>query len=153
MDIDLEKENIKQKYGFIAYIPQRLEIKDRPELSLFSLNFLMARYTVRGGKTVMGTALYEPDLSSFKIAASPKRLMMNYYNKHDRRARLLMKIDIENKKRECIKYFSGKETGTAFGPLFDNGGDAWKLFFMQVGFLGFKEGERCEFTDMEDKKA
>lgn len=153
MNTDLEKENIKQN-NFVGFIPRRLEIKGREELAVFSLNFLMGRYIMKEGKLVLASALYEPDLSSFQVIESPKSLTMNYYNKRDRRARLLMKIDFENKKRECVKYFEEEETGITVGAFVDGedkAGGAWKNFFFHMGYLGFAEGEVVEFTDMEGK--
>lgn len=152
MKIDMGKEKIERINNFFGFIPKHLKIKDRPELYLFSLNFLMARRVIRDGRAVIAMVRYEPDLSSFKIIESPKKLVMNYYNVNDRRARLLMTIDVDNKKRKCIKYFEEKEVGTAFGALLDNVDNSWINFFMHVGLLGITEDEVCEFIEADGKQ-
>jgi len=145
MDINLEKENIKQRYGYrYGYIPKTLEVKDRPELSIFPLNVLMARYTIRDGKTVLGNVLYEPDLSSFDYDSKLKVVKMDYYNKYNHDYWLTMAFDLERKTRQCTKYFSGKEVGVA------EGGEDWERFFIQVSFLGFEQNETCVFEEVPE---
>lgn len=141
--VNFENENIKQRSGFVGFIPKSLKINDRPELSIFPLNVLIGRYTIRDGKKMFGSALYEPDISSFIEDKESGIMSMRFYNKYNHDYWLEMEYEFKNKKRRCQKMCKGEQCGIAFG------GENWNGFFVQVSFLGLYEGETCKFDEVK----
>ena len=139
------KDYMARTGHFQCYIPSRLEIAGKPEYSIFPLNVFISRYTVRDGKTCTGSVVYEPDLSSFEYDEATKIFKMNYYNRYNHDYYLVMIYDQENKRRQCDKYYKEEELGSADGL------DDWNRFFIQVGFLKFKQGETCMFEEVGQK--
>jgi hypothetical protein len=89
--------------GFVGFIPKRLKIEDKPELSIFPLNILIGRYTVREGKPVLGSVIYEPDLSSL-ILNDKSELTLNYRSYYDSRYYLKITVSKDLKTRSCGGY-------------------------------------------------
>lgn len=58
----------------LACIPKRLEVEGRSELSDFPLNVLFACFFSLEGSNFSATALYEPELESFREGVTKKRL-------------------------------------------------------------------------------
>ena len=64
--IDPDRARLARERGMTyLYIPRRLDVEGRPELSDFSLNVLLVSVRVVGGRHETGEALYEPELSTF----------------------------------------------------------------------------------------
>lgn len=147
-----KKESLPPKLrGFVGYIPKTLRLEDKPELAIFPFNVLIARYTVRDGKNVLGSALYEPDLSSL-IIDGEDNLIMNYYNRYDRRYYLKMIIEKGHKSRRCEKYREIENIGTTDGVIdWENQDKSWSLFFQHVALLGLDNGETCRFEEIGSK--
>jgi hypothetical protein len=145
--METEKENLDQKQlNFVGFIPKKLKLESSPELAIFPLNVLIGRYTVRDGKTVLGSVLYEPDLSSL-IITEKKHLVMKYHSRYDHRYFLKMIIENEFKLRRCEKYREKEKIGAAYGVInWENQEESWKNFFMHVALLGLDKGERCQFS-------
>jgi hypothetical protein len=145
-----KKNNLDPKLrGFVGFIPKALKLEAKPELAVFPLNILIGRYTVRDGKHVLGTALYEPDLSSLAIDEY-ENLILNYNNRYDRRYFLKIIIEKGYNSRRCEKYREAENIGTAYGKLdWENKDESWNNFFQQVAFLGLDNGERCHFSDVK----
>ena len=125
---------------FIGFVPHPLEIKERPELDVFPLNVLFAKLGTRNGKNVMGTALYEPNLESFKREG--KKCSMKYHNAYGDDCWLFVTHDLAKKSYRGEKFVNGKSVGISFGP-------EWKMFFVHFAILGLTNGERCEFEDID----
>jgi len=141
-----KKEELDPKLrGFVGFIPKTLRLEDKPELAIFPFNVMIGRYTVRDGKNVLGSALYEPDLSSL-IIDEEKNLIMNYYNRYDRRYYLKMIIEKGYKSRRCEKYCEAKNIGTTDGVInWEKQDESWNKFFQHVALLGLDNGETCRF--------
>lgn len=152
MEIDLTKEeNIKQTNGFVVFIPKRLDIKDRPELTIFPLNILIGRYTMRNGGKVFGSVCYEPDLSTFFHDKENDIVYMGYYNPYNRDYNIALIFYIIPLEYEALKCVRGEQVSLACGKIKnDKDEDGWRNFFIHVSFLGFEQGETCYFLDLEE---
>lgn len=144
--IEENKHKIKNPASWVGYVPNRIEDGDL-KMRLFSQNILFGRYIVRNGENVLATALYNPDRASLKVeVASDKSnvfMSMDYYNDHDRRAKVVMAVNLSKdgaRKYEATKYFEDKWIGTAEGL------DDWERFFIQVSFLEFVKDEKVEYN-------
>ncbi|MFA6095211.1 MAG: hypothetical protein WC757_05030 [Candidatus Paceibacterota bacterium] len=126
-------------HDFIGFVPHPLEIKERPELDVFPFNVLFAKIGTRNGKNVMGTALYEPNLESFK--REEDKCSMKYHNAYGGDCWLLVTYDLAKKSYMGEKFVNSKSVGISFGP-------EWKMFFVHFAILGLTNGERCEFEDI-----
>ena len=126
-------------HDFISFVPYPLEIKERPELDVFPLNVLFAKLGIRNGKNAMGTALYEPNLESFK--REENKCSIEYYNIHGGKSRLVIEYDMLRKSYHGEKVVNGELAGMASGP-------EWKMFFVHFTMLGLTKGEMCEFEDI-----
>ena len=133
--------------GFIGFIPKPLSLLDKPELStIFPLNVLIGRYTVRDGKQVLGSVLYEPDLSSL-ILDTEDSLVMTYRNRYDSRYYLKLSLDKTYKNRKCEKYKENELLGTTHGIIdWQKQDESWHNFFRHVAILGLDNGEKCNFN-------
>ena len=116
------------------FIPYELELEGRPELRKFPANVLFAKVTTIDGVNVMGSALYEPDVSSF--ARDGTRHLLSYKNTHGGNCWLQIAYDTEKQAWKGDKIIDGKIVGCAFG-------NSWQRFFTQFTLLGLKNGERC----------
>lgn len=125
--------------NFMAFIPPKLSIKDRPELAFFPENVLIARFTVRNGIRGLGSVKYEPAIPTFYDNCENHIATMNYHSNCNPRYRLEISYNYKKHTRECIKYYDTQYLGTA------DGGEDWRKFFIQVGLLGLTIGEKCVF--------
>ena len=116
------------------FIPYELEIEGRPELRNFPANVLFAKFATKDGVKVMGSALYEPDVSSF--ASDGTKRLMRYRNKHGGDCWLQISYDTEKQVWWGDKIINGKIVGSATGP-------GWQGFFLHFTLLGLKNGECC----------
>ena len=131
--------------GFAGFIPKPLGLVARPELSVFPLNVLIGRYTVKEGKQVFGSVLYEPDLSSL-IFDSEENLILIYRSRYDSRYFLKLSLDKTSINRKCEKYKELKLLGTSYGIIDrEKQSESWNNFFRHVAILGLDNGERCSF--------
>jgi hypothetical protein len=132
--------------GFVGFIPKPLGLVDSPELSVFPFNVLIGRYTVRDGKQVLGSVLYEPDLSSL-ILDSENNLVMIYRSRYDSRYFLKLSLDKTYKRRKCEKYKEKELLGTTHGTIdWQKQDESWHNFFRHVAILGLDNGEKCSFS-------
>ncbi len=120
----------------MGFVPYRLEIAGRPELNNFPLNVLFADFTLQNGERLFGSALYEPDLESFKKDGN--EFTMKYRNKYGGDCWLCIAYDELKKSYRGEKFVNGKSTGSAYGIK-------WQGFFAHFTILGLAAGERCEF--------
>jgi hypothetical protein len=118
-----------------AFIPNCLEINGRPELAVFPFNVVFAKYKKENGQTVMGAAVYEPDLASLKKTG--EIYSMEYNNIYGGKNWLVIEYDANLKSYLGNKYVNGKSAGQATGI-------DWKMFFVHFTALGLSSGEQCE---------
>jgi len=105
------------KDGFTGYIPYHLEIEGRPELSLFPRNVAFSKKKNVNGKTIMGSALYEPDLGTFRVWQG--KVSLRYHNIHG--GNCWLSIEYGPKYEYIGKKFINDET---FDKLTDEVGSA-----------------------------
>ncbi len=133
--VDKELANEAVRGGRLCgFVPHRLEIKERPELNNFSFNILFMKWKVELGKTISGSALYKPDLATFKDKNGKQSML--YKNSYGGTGRV--KIMYSNGKWSGDKFVNGKRVGSANGP-------EWHGFFIHLTMLGLSNGERCMF--------
>lgn len=132
-------EDILKGEGFVGFMPHPLEIKERPELDVFPLNVLFAQRVTQNGKNAMGSALYEPDIESFK--QEEEKCSMEYHNIYGGKSRLVIEYDMLRKSYYGEKVVNGESAGMAEGPK-------WDMFFFHFTILGLAIGEMCEFEDI-----
>lgn len=94
-------------------MPRPIETEGRPELDVFPFNVLFAKLGTRNGKNVMGTALYEPNLESFK--REEDECSMKYHNAYGGDCWLLVTYDLAKKSYRGEKFVNGKSVGISFG--------------------------------------
>lgn len=126
-------------YGFV---PKHLHIQDRQELEIFPYNVLFARYKVENGKTIMGSAVYEPEIESYKKIDS--LISMKYINIYGSQCWLQIDYDESNKTYRGEKFINDISVGYACGVN-------WNMFFVHLTALGLIDGERCEFRAIDLK--
>ena len=125
---------------FIGFVPHILEIEERPELNVFPLNILFARWGMKNGIRIMGSALYEPNFATFE--QNDAESSMVYRNKHGGDGWLKITYNTgKGIKYRGEKYIDGKSVGMATGGN-------WKEFFIHFTALGLTKGERCEFEEV-----
>lgn len=146
MENKIDMNNPKLR-GFVGFIPKPLKLVDRPELSVFPLNVLIGRHTIREEKQVLGSVLYEPDLSSL-ISDNEGNLILIYRSCYDSRYYLKLSLDKTCKSRKCEKYKDVEFLGSAHGAIdWDKQAESWDNFFRQVAILGLDNGEGCNFSN------
>lgn len=128
-------EDSLSKGVFFGFVPHRLEIKERPELSIFPFNVLFVQNKVVNGKTIIGSALYEPNLESFKIYGEIRS--MEYHNVYGGKSWLVIIYDVSKESYLGKKIVNGESVGMAVGMQ-------WNMFFVHFTALGLANGEACE---------
>lgn len=130
-------ESVKRGVHF-GFIPRHLEIADRPELNVFPLNILFAQNGEHEGQQTYGTALYEPDLMSYREEGDV--CTMTYHNAYGGKSWVEVRYDSAMHNYLGTKYVNEERIGEAIGQV-------WEMFFAHLTSLGLKNGERCEFRD------
>jgi len=131
--------NIEQSLkngGFCACVPRELEIEGRPELSVFPFNVLFMQHNQENGKTICGSAIYEPDLES--LQQGKDKWFMRYHNVYGGDNWLVIEYDTVSRGYHGKKIVNGKSAWTTDGPK-------WDGFFTHFTMLGLADGERCKF--------
>lgn len=132
-------KNSSKQRGFSAFVPFPLKIPERPELNVFPLNVLFMSFGKRDGKTITGTALYEPDLETFKQEG--EKFSMKYRNVYGGNCWLLIEYDATKKSYLGEKFVNEKSVVMAEGT-------EWNMFFVHFTMSGLAIGERCKFEDV-----
>lgn len=140
MEINPQKiDEALRRGNFFGFIPHRLESAIKPELNKFPFNVMFMSWTIKDGKKISGTALYEPDFHTFKKEGSFNS--MRYHNIYGGDCHLTIAYGEEKKEYRGEKFINGKSVVTAYG------GDNWQQFFVQLTMLGLAVGERCMFDE------
>lgn len=135
------KQSVKNG-TFFSFVPHRLEIEGMPDLGNFPFNVLFASFTIKDESRIMGSAVYEPDITSFKKDGS--KSSMKYKNAYGGNSWLIISFDENEKIYKGEKFVEEKSAGMAFGA-------EWKIFFVHFTALGLTNGERCLFQDGETR--
>ncbi len=115
------------------FVPKRLEVEGRPELSNFPLNvmFMSICRTDDNYQTVL-TVIYLPDFATYQ--ENDKEQKMKYFNSLDKSRKFWLEIIYSKEK--------GSYTGNKFcGKKFVGGayGKKWKIFFIHLTLLGVSQ--------------
>ena len=138
--INMTEDALKsgRSVAFVGFIPHRLEVPGRPELSAFPLNVLFVKRKIEKGAEISGSALYEPDLDTYRKDGDVSS--MRYHNVYGTTSHLEIAYDEKNKTYHGEKFVNGKLVVSA------DGGDDWQRFFTQLTMPGLANGERCKFS-------
>ncbi len=134
--------------GF-AFIPNRLTVAHRFELNIFPLNVLFMSAKIENGVRISGTALYEPDLSSYTDDGRTQRLV--YFNKHERDLDngrdwwLEIRFDQQTRQYRGTKYCREEAVRIA-GDTHPSVDAHWHRFFISFTKDGLSNGEKCKFS-------
>lgn len=121
--------------GF-AFIPNRLNIPNRPDLLVFPLNTLFASSKkLEDGRSLRGKALYKPDIKSLKTLKGNRHL--TYHNPINQNWRLEIIYNLQTGAYNTTKYNQQEKVLWAFGSM-------WKSFFINLTMRGLVNGEPCE---------
>ena len=127
------KKNNENPY-FVGFVPHKLEVEERPELNDFSQNILFANFFQQGGFDMVASALYEPDLETYKEEDGSRTL--TYKNIHN------PDNTIEITRTE--NGWMGRKTIADKRKLIASGAE-WSSFFSHLTMNGLSKGERCKF--------
>jgi hypothetical protein len=133
------EEQLKQGilYGFI---PKELQIEGRPELNVFPFNVLFMRFKQEGGKTISGSAVYNPNIDSLQQGVD--KWSLRYNNAYGGNHWLIIEYDIVSRGYHGKKFVNGKCVGITDGL-------EWKGFFIHLTVLGLSNGEQCRFETVD----
>lgn len=135
----MDLENSLRRGVLYGFVPCRLELEDRPELHAFPLNVMFMQYKTENGKIINGTALYEPDLGSYKQEGEVSSV--EYHNKYGLQDWLVIEYDRAEHSYLGKKMVNGESVGWAVGT-------EWRMFFVHFTALGLANGEQCKFEDV-----
>jgi len=127
---------------FYGFVPCRLEIESRPELTNFPLNVMFMQLKIENGKTISGTALYEPDLGSYKKDGNVSS--MEYHNIYGPTNWLVIEYDSSKLSYLGKKIVNGKFVVEAIGKQ-------WNMFFVHLTAFGLANGESCKFEEIPSR--
>lgn len=128
------KDILKQR-AFSGFVPYPLEIKEKPELNVFPFNVLFMQYGAKDGRIITGTAIYEPDLETFK--QDDDKCSIKYHNIYGNNCWLLIKYDGTKKSYFGEKFVNEKSVMMADGT-------EWNMFFIHFTMGGLFKGEACK---------
>lgn len=125
-----------------GFIPHRLVINDKPELSDFPLNILFGNFITINGVDMSATALYKPDVESYREGEGGRSLdYRNIYNQDN-----LVTITRQEEKWTGTKVINEKVTLIAEGRM-------WQQFFTQLTIVGLSNGEKCRYQSLPLKES
>ncbi|MSU74837.1 hypothetical protein EXS57_03645 [Candidatus Kaiserbacteria bacterium] len=143
IDVDeADRGDVVERGMGVGFIPHNLDLASWNEgLTKFPFNVLFVAHSMKDGKKVSGSAVYEPEFSTFIKDDEMKMSCMHYrniYNKTDTECRLMIAYNAENGGYCGGKYVNGEQVGVAVGPN-------WKTFFFHLTMLGLAKDEPCKF--------
>jgi len=133
------KNEIQERKYFTGFVPHRLDIEDRPELTDFPLNVLFANFFVSNGIQMVASALYKPDFESFSIQGKEK--VLKYKNSNREEDELIITRGENGWSGE--KIIRGKKSLIACGA-------EWDGFFVHLTLNGLSVGEACKYESLDD---
>lgn len=127
---------------FYAFIPNYLKIENMPELNLFPFNVLFVIKTMVDKKIFNASAVYEPDLSSFK--KEKNKYSMIYHNAFGGSSWLFIEYDLATRSYFGEKFVNNKSVGKATGMH-------WNMFFIHFTGLGLSDGEKSKMEEVANE--
>jgi len=132
------EEREKQRLQRFGFIPKKLEVEGRPELSLLPLNILFVNFFSQKGINMSASSLYEPDIETFMGGVMGVRMTYrNIYNPEN--------VIILTRKRSG---WEGKKIIDSKAVLIQEGKDDWNHFFGNFTANGLSEGEDCFYNTL-----
>lgn len=140
-DIQQKIRENKGRFTWFGFVPHRLEIKDFPEYNNFPFNILFVSCANINGVDTSGSAVYNPDFSTFQ--EDEEKQSMTYYNQYDnyRNWKVVIVYDKQKGSWDGTKYCKGEFMG-------GGGGAEWNMAFTHLTAIGVAEGERVKFEKM-----
>jgi hypothetical protein len=134
-------EKNRNPRSFYCFVPHRLEIKDLPKYNNFPFNILFVSYANINGVDTSGSAIYNPDFSTFQDDENKQSMI--YYNQYDddRNWTVMIVYDKQKESWEGIKYCKSESRGSGYGTQ-------WDKFFVHLTAIGLVKGERVKFEKM-----
>ncbi len=152
MDIDIKKsKEAVAKGNFFGFIPHQLIVEGRPELRVLPFNIMFMSWTVKEGKQISGTALYEPDMTTFKVEGTETSMV--YRNKYGGDHWIVITYKADDKTWRGEKFVNGKLVTTTYGKDNEDEKKGWYPFFIHMTMCGLFEGERCKFETIQNSGA
>lgn len=125
----------------VMFVPNRLEIPDRPELNNFPFNIMFETICLTDDNTERReTSVYEPDFSTFRQEGAEQK--MKYYNNLNLERHFWTEIVYNTSDQSYVgtKYCGDENIGSASGP-------SWDGFFIHLTSLGVGSGLNIPTTD------
>lgn len=120
----------------IGFVPHRLQIVGRPELSAFPERVLFQKSLIKNRRTITARACYEADLSSFEIVGQCQ--ILRYRNRYDCDNQLIIAFEPADGVYRAEKLIKGQS-------VLDCRGVGWSMFFAQLTMFGLVRGEGIWF--------
>ncbi len=120
----------------VVCFPKKLQIPDRPELSVFPLQVAFMAVAERDGQLGAICSSYVPVLPTYAVAGSQRYL--RYENILGASSLLHLTFDDVGVRYVGEKVVDGRSIGRAYGR-------DWERFFTHLAALGIAEDERHEF--------
>jgi hypothetical protein len=124
---------------WIGYVPDRMNLPDRPELSDLPEFVAFGAVDERAGRRQVATAFYVPDWSALNI--DDEKIGLTYRNLWGGKAEISIVYDRKRRIWAGIKLVHGSEVGRSMGG-------SWQGFFKHFAMLGLSYGEPCYFHDV-----
>jgi len=137
MSTDWAAEDIPAQ--FLAFIPECLDIPDRPELCVFPAAIVFSKTREENTSTIIGTAIYCPDFHSLTISKTTMGLL--YRNELGGTSWVHIRYYKKTKSWKAQKRCGDKTVETV--------GTTWQHFFTHVTMLGLQNGESCELRRID----
>jgi hypothetical protein len=137
-----QNEPIKLNKTHYMFIPKRLEIAERPEMSRFPANVLFLSFRNTDGRLQAGSALYEPDFDTYH--SEQGLCSMRYHNVYGGDCYLAVTYHERNGQYRGEKFVNGKRVSVTVST------DNWRSFFTHFTMLGLVDGEHCKFEYVEE---
>ncbi len=151
MDIEGSKEAVASGHLF-GFIPHRLIVEGHPELRVLPFNIMFSRYrNGENGTTIMGSTLYEPDMTTFKVEGT--EVSMVYRNKYGGNHWVVITYKTDEKTWRGEKFVKGKFVLEASGKDNEDEKKGWYPFFIHLTMGGLSEGEACELETIQNSGA
>jgi hypothetical protein len=124
-----------------AFIPKPLTIHGQPELEVFSYNIMFMSYGVSDGQARTGTAIYIPDLTTYRQEEDVRYL--TYVNTYMGQDYIDLRYHETDGRYEADKYVRGTHVSYTYGK-------DWQSFFLHLTAPGLSPREGCSFADVPE---
>ena len=142
-DKELVDEALKEGVLY-AYCPRHLSVERRDELWVFPLNILFSKFRNESdGSLTMGSAVYEPDLSTLR--QNGPVWSMSYRNLYGGDSYVVITLNTVELSYRGEKFVNGVSVGFAVGAVKNDADKGWQVFFFHLTMLGLTNGEQCKF--------